>query len=256
MAVKSAARVMDVLDILQVHPQGLSLQELSDRLNIPKSSMHELLSTMLERKYLIQSEMKRYTLGFKVIELGLASLDSVNVYQIAKQHMAILVAKIEETVFLAVPSDDEIVYVNKLDCSRSIRTNTILGCRKPMHCTALGKSLLAYSPMSEVERVVHKKGLLAHTTRTITDYNTLILELQKVRQNGIAYDNQEIEEGLSCIAAPIFDYGGRVIAAISVAGPTERIEQRKEEISSLMRDHAEQISAEMGFSTGRNIPLL
>ncbi len=252
MAVKSAARVMDVLDVLQTHPEGMTLQVLSETLDIPKSSMHELLSTMVERKYLIQSEYKRYTLGFKVIELGLSSLDRVNVYQIAKQHMPALVAKIEETVFMAVSSDDEIVYVNKLDCSRSVRTNTYLGCRKPMHCTALGKSILAFMSASELEKVVHRKGLPARTTRTITDYTTLIQELDKIRQQGVAYDNQEIEEGLSCVAAPIFDYSGRVVAAISTAGPTERIEQRKEEITVLLREHAEQISAEMGYRSARN----
>lgn len=251
MTVKSAARVMDVLDILQAYQEGLTLQELSDRLNIPKSSMHELLSTMIERQYLVQTELKKYTMGFRVIELGLASLDRVNVYQIAKPHMVILADKIEETVFLAVPSDDEIVYVNKLDCSRSIRTNTTLGCRKPMHCTALGKSFLAFSPKSEVERVVHRKGLPSHTARTITDYTILLSELEKIKRTGVAYDDQEIEEGLSCIAAPIFDYSGRVIAAISVAGPTERVELRKDEISLLMREHAGQISAELGFRIRR-----
>lgn len=252
MTVKSAARVMDVLDLLEGHSDGMTLQELSEDLDIPKSSMHGLLSTMVERKYLIQSEYKRYTLGFKVIELGLSTLDRVNVYQIAKQHMPILVDKIEETVFLAVSSDDEIVYVNKLDCSRSVRTNTYLGCRKPMHCTALGKSFLAFMEPAAVEKVVHHKGLSAHTTRTITDYATLLKELDKVREQGVAFDDQEIEDGLSCIAAPIFDYSGRVIAAMSTAGPTERIESRKQEIAVLILQAAEQISTEMGFS-GRNI---
>ena len=247
MAVKSAARVMDVLDLLREHPDGMTLQELCNELEIPKSSMHELLYTMNERNYLIQSESKKYSLGFKLIELGLASLDKVNVYQVAKQHMLKLVNLLEETVFMAVCVDDEIVYVNKMECSRSVRTNVILGGHKPMHCTALGKSFLANISSKEVERVVHRKGLPAFTSRTITDFKILLKELEHVRQRGIAYDNQEIEVGLTCVASPIFDYSGKVIAAISLAGPTERIEQRKHEIEPLLRQNALQVSVEMGY---------
>ncbi len=247
MTVKSAARVMDVLDVLRDYPDGLSLQELCNQMDIPKSSMHELLYTMTERNYLVQTENKKYSLGFKLIELGLASLDKVNVYQIAKQHMVKLVDLIEETVFMSVCVDDEIVYVNRMDCSRSVRTNVTLGDHKPMHCTALGKSFLAYMSSQEVERVVQRKGLSAFTSRTITDYKVLVKELENVRARGIACDNQEIEEGLTCIACPIFDYSGKVIAAISVAGPTDRMEQRKQEVEKMLQEHSLQISAEMGF---------
>lgn len=247
MTVKSAARVMDVLDVLRDYPDGLSLQELCNQMDIPKSSMHELLYTMTERNYLVQTENKKYSLGFKLIELGLASLDKVNVYQIAKQHMVKLVDLIEETVFMSVCVDDEIVYVNRMDCSRSVRTNVTLGDHKPMHCTALGKSFLAYMSSQEVERVVQRKGLPAFTSRTITDYKVLVKELENVRARGIACDNQEIEEGLTCIACPIFDYSGKVIAAISVAGPTDRMEQRKQEVEKMLQEHSLQISAEMGF---------
>jgi len=246
-AVKSAARVMDVLDVLRNYPDGMTLQELCNELVIPKSSMHELLYTMTERNYLNQSENKKYSIGFKLIELGLSSLDRVDVYQNSKKYMVKLVDLLEETVFMAVCVDDEIVYINKLDCSRSVRTNVTLGDHKPMHCTALGKSLLAYSSATEIERVVHRRGLPSFTSRTITDYKTLLKELDSVRQRGVAYDNQEIEGGLSCIACPIFDYHGRVVAAISVAGPTERIELKKQEIESYMLEYSLQISAEFGY---------
>lgn len=253
MTVKSAARVMDVLDVLRYYPDGMTLQELCNELDIPKSSMHELVHTMTERNYLNQSENKKYCMGFKLIELGLSSLDRVNVYQNAKQHMVKLVDLLEETVFMAVCVDDEIVYINKLDCSRSVRTNVTLGDHKPMHCTALGKCFLAFMSATEIERVVHRRGLPAYTSRTITDYNILLKELESVRQRGAAYDNQEIEEGLTCIACPIFDYHGRVLAAISVAGPTERIDLRKQEIESYMLEHSLQISAEFGYRPRRGI---
>ena len=251
MTVKSAARVMDVLDLLRDFPDGMTLQELCNELDIPKSSMHELLYTMTERDYLMQSENKKYTLGFKLIELGLASLDKVDVYQIAKQHMVKLVDEIEETVFLAVCVDDEIVYVNKMDCSRSVRTNVTLGDHKPMHCTALGKSFLAHMSAHEVERVVHRKGLPAFTSRTITDYKILLKELETVFQSGVAHDNQEIEVGLSCVACPIYNHSGKVIAAISVAGPTERIEQRMQEIEASLKEHSLLISAQLGYRSGK-----
>ena len=247
MAVKSAARVMDVLDVLRNHPNGMTLQELCNKLDIPKSSMHELLYTMTERNYLNQSENKKYSIGFKLIELGLSTLARVNVYQNAKQYMLKLVGLLEETVFMAVCVDDEIVYINKLDCSRSVRTTVTLGDHKPMHCTALGKSFLAFLSATEIDRVVHRSGLPAFTSRTITDYKILLKELEGVRQRGVAYDNQEIEEGLSCIACPIFDYYGLVVAAISVAGPTERMELRKQEIESYLLEHSLQISAELGY---------
>lgn len=247
MAVKSAARVMDVLDVLRKYSDGMTLQELCNELDIPKSSMHELLHTMTERHYLNQSENKKYSLGFKLIELGLSSLERVNVYKNAKRYMVKMVDLLEETVFLAVCVDDEIIYIDKLDCSRSVRTNVTLGDHKPMHCTALGKSFLAFSSAAEIERIVKRRGLPAFTSRTITDYKTLLKELERVRHRGIAYDNQEIEEGLTCIACPIFDYHGRVVAAISVAGPSERIELRKQEIESYMLEHSLQISAEFGY---------
>jgi len=247
MAVKSAARVMDVLDVLRNHPDGMTLQELCNELNIPKSSMHEILHTMTERNYLNQSENKRYSTGFKLIELGLSSLDRINVYQSAKQYMVKLVELFEETAFMAVCVDDEMVYINKLDCSRSVRTTVTLGDHKPMHCTSLGKSFLAFKSETEVERIVQRKGLPAYTSQTITNYERLLKELESVRQRGVACDNQEIEWGLTCIACPIFDYHGRVVAAISVAGPSLRIELRKKEIESALIEHSLQISAEFGY---------
>ncbi|HBW38935.1 IclR family transcriptional regulator [Desulfosporosinus sp. BICA1-9] len=247
MTVKSAARVMEVMDVLRNYPDGLTFHELCNELDIPKSSMHELLSTMIERNYLSQSENKKYCLGFKLIELGLSSLERVNVYQNAKKYMVKLVDLIEETVFMAVCVDDEIVYINKLDCSRSIRTNVTLGDHKPMHCTALGKSFLAFMPVPEIERIVIRRGLPTFTSQTITDHKILLKELESVRQRGVAYDNQEIEEGLTCIACPIFDYHGRVVAAISVAAPTERMELRKKEIEAYLLEHTLQLSAEFGY---------
>ena len=248
MTVKSAARVMEVLDVLRNYPDGMTFQELCNELDIPKSSMHELLSTMTERNYLNQSlENKKYSLGFKLIELGLSSLERVNVYQNAKKYMVKLVDLLEETVFMAVCTDDEIVYINKLDCTRSVRTNVTLGDHKPMHCTALGKSFLAFLSAKEVERIVNRRGLPAFTSRTITDYKILLRELESVRQRGVAYDHQEIEVGLTCIACPIFDYHGRVVAAISVAGPTERLEQRMQEIESCLLEYTQLISVEFGY---------
>ncbi|HZK55273.1 MAG TPA: IclR family transcriptional regulator [Desulfosporosinus sp.] len=247
MAVKSATRVMDVLDILRNHWVGMTLQELCNELDIPKSSMHELLYTMTERNYLNRSENKKYTMGFKLIELGLSSLDRVDVYQNAKQHMVKLVDLLEETVFMAVCVDDEIAYINKSNCSRSVRTNVILGDHKPMHCTALGKIFLAFMSPLEIERIVSRRGLPTLTSRTITDYQTLLKELNDVRQRGVAYENQEIEEGLTCIACPIFDYHGRVVAGISVGGQTERIEPRKQEIGAYLQEHTLQISTEFGY---------
>jgi DNA-binding IclR family transcriptional regulator len=250
MSVKSAERVIKILELLSRFPDGMTVKEISNALSYPQSSTFNLVQTMAHHQFLVQNASKKYKLGPKLIQIGTRARESLDVHTEAHPYLVQLMNRVEETVFMAVLSGDEMVYVAKIDNNRSIRTSAQIGSSKPLYCTGLGKAFLSFLPVEERERLLAKTQWFPVTRRTITDADELRKQLLEFRRLGYAIDDEESEEGLFCLAAPVFDANRRLIAAISVAGPRERMHKRKDEIIRCLMETAAHISERMG-----NIPL-
>jgi DNA-binding IclR family transcriptional regulator len=222
-SVKSAARVLDVLDILSGHPGGLSFTELMKMLAIPKSSMHGLLTLMRERGYLDHDASGRsYTLGIRAWENGQAYLRHRDLAREAHASMCSIVDTLNETVQLAILDDLEVVYLARVDCSHPVRLASQVGARLPAYATGLGKALLANLPDQDLIGRLRNRALTAFTESTITKPVALLQAMRSIQERGYATDNEEYTPGLRCVAVPIRDRYGHDTAALSVAIPLMR----------------------------------
>jgi DNA-binding IclR family transcriptional regulator len=219
---KSAGRALDILEALSQERSGLTFTDLINRLEFPKSSLHELLSLLNERRFIdIDSESRKYTLGIKVWEVGQAFVRHREIVDIAMDEMEKIVATINETVQLAILDRADNVYLAKVDCTHPLRIQTDVGKRFPSHATALGKVLLAHLPKDEAGRRLSGVTLTKMTPRTITDHDELMRVLGRTRSQAFGIDWEEGMDGLRCVAVPIRDHSG-VVAAISTSVPVFR----------------------------------
>lgn len=222
-SVKSAERVLDIIETLVQEPAGLSFTALLRALQIPKSSLHELLDVLTRRGYIaLDSDTRIYTLGLHLWESGQAYLQQHDLIGEARPVMDEIVRVLNETVQLAVLDGIENVYLAKVDCTHPVRLQSEVGRRLYAHATGLGKVLLAHLPPEELMRRLDGRTLPQFTTTTITTISALLAELVVIRQNGFALDNEEYTPGLRCVAVPISDHSGRTIAAMSVSIPMLR----------------------------------
>lgn len=247
MSVKSAVRVFEIMECLATVDEGLTVKDISDQLQLPQSSTFNLVQTMVESGYLVQTANKRYKLGPKFIYIGTRALKSFHLPTEAKPHLERLMKEVEETVFMAVLSGDELVYIAKVDSNRSIKTSAEIGSRKPLYCTGLGKALLSFLPKDQREEILEKIELKAITPKTVIDRAELIHQLDQSKRRGFAIDDEENEEGLYCFAAPIYNADGEIEAAISVAGPKERIKRNESETLTHLLETSKTISESLGY---------
>lgn len=252
-SVKSAERALDVIDFLSFSENGATLMDLSNHLEIPKSSMSQLLSTMLSKNYLFKSEGNLYKLGHKLIIAGNRARTTNDIYSASHTILRDTVQKTGETVFLAIRSDTEIIYLAKVDSERSARTTAQPGMRKPLHCTGLGKSFLSFEDENIRNEIFEKIVLDAHTPNTITDLDELKIRTTEYRNQGYSIDDEENDIGVYCVASPIFNDQGQMIAAISCAGSKPRMLDKKSEVIETITNAASQISISQGFDGGEQI---
>lgn len=248
MGVKSAERVLEIFELLKDYPDGLTSKEISMELGYAGSSTFGLVKTLSEHGYLLEGENKRYMLGAKLIQLGAYASSYLDLNKIAVQPLKQMMEKLQETVFMAVLSGEEIVYVAKVDNYRSISTNARLGGRKPIYCTGLGKAFLTFLPKRERDEIISRIHFVPMTKNTITNREELYQQLEVFRGQGYAVDNEEIEVGLWCAAAPVFGSSGRMEAAVSVSGPTARMLENREEIVDTLLKVTEDLSRKLGYT--------
>lgn len=248
MSVKSAERVLRVFELLAHHTDGLTIKEISQKLVFPQSSTSNLVRTLFHEGYLNQDSLKRYKLGPKLIQIGTVAMESLDISSLGKPYLRKLMEEVQETVFMTVLTGKELVYVAKIDSDRSIRTTAQPGYRKPLYCTGLGKAFLAFLPEVERKVMLDEVDLIPITKNTITDREQLEEQLEAFTKLGYSIDDEENEEGLFCLAAPVFGADRKIQAAISVAGPKERMLSRKELIVEKLLQTARKISKSIGYS--------
>lgn len=217
--VKSADRVVDILELLAEDPQGLTVSQISARLGIARSSAHGLVHTLRRRGYLTQGGVpKRLQLGARLIQLGLNVSDRLELRSAARPTLERLVADTNETALLVVPDRGELLYIDKIvSDSSDVRTDPRMSARRPLHSTSLGKALLAAVDDASARAVLGRVGTPPVTNFTIADPGVLLADLAKTRRRGYAVDRQEAFLGVCCVGAPIRDYTGRPIGSISLS---------------------------------------
>jgi IclR family KDG regulon transcriptional repressor len=246
--VQSVERAIKILEELAVEKEGLGVTELSHRVDLHKSTVHRMLTTLLNLGYVEQNTVsERYRLGMKLLFLGGAILERMDIRHEAHDLLEELSEIVNEAVHLVVPDGFRAIYIDKLDSNKTIRMYSQIGRIAPLHASAVGKAILAFSGQGFVDEVI-KRGLSKYTPKTITKPQELLMHLKMIKEHGYAVDDEENEEGIRCIGAPVFDYTGKVIGAISVSGPTVTvIKEKVEQIAENVMECAKKISLRMGW---------
>jgi DNA-binding IclR family transcriptional regulator len=222
-SVATAVRLLKAFSEQQVE---IGISDLAKRLGVAKSTVHRLAVTLVADGMLEQnSDSGKYRLGIALFRLGSLVRRRMTVSNEARPLLRELREKVNETVHLAVLDGHEIMYVYNLESTQAIRMRSDVGVRKPAYCTAEGQAILAFQPDDVVDDVV-RAGLPARTPQTITDGDMLRRLLDGVRQRGCAIEDEESEIGMRCIAAPVRNDGGEVVAAIGIAGPVSRLTRK------------------------------
>jgi len=246
-------RSFAILNALAAAGRDASLVELAGRVNLHKSTVHRLLM-ILESYRIVERNPQtgRYHLGLRLFELGTIAIGSFNVRERARRHLERVVFEVDETVHLCVLDAGEVLYLEKIEPSRSVRMSSRIGRRNPAHCTGVGKAMLAYLPEGDVEEILRRHGLARLTSNTITTPAELKVELQAIRERGYSVDNEEVEEGVRCVGAPVLDHTGRPLAAISVSAPAFRLPMEKiPVVAASVTRAAQDLSRECGFRGSR-----
>lgn len=228
--VQSIDRLFDIVEALSNAPRGMALSDLSAAVGLHTSTTHRLLAALVARGYVQKDiESGKYRLTMRLFEVGSRAVGGMNIVSLARPYLEHLAATTHEAIHLVVRDGDEVVYLYKENMGDStVRMASFVGLRNPMYCTAVGKSILSCLPEAEVAAIWQRTVITRFTPHTIVDYADLIAELVKARQNGWAADREEHELGVSCIAAPLLDFHGAPLGAISVSLPTARLSAERE----------------------------
>jgi IclR family KDG regulon transcriptional repressor len=251
--VQSIERAALILDTLGQKPQGASLRDLSAEVALPKGTTHRLLSTLVYFGYARQDLTTRdYLLGFRLVELGNRLLNQLDLRTEAKPLLAELGRRAKETVHLVILDQNEVLYIDKVESDENpggLRMASRIGSRTQAHSCAVGKVLLADLSDDQLDEYIKQQGLPKLTERTLTDPAQLKEHLEVVRTQGYAVDDEENEQGIRCVAAPIRNESGRVIAATSISGPAIRItrERIRDTLQRDIMETAASISKRLGF---------
>ncbi len=242
-------RTFDILEMfLDADDRGLTATDIVDDTRLPRTTVHELLVTMVARKYLRRdADTGRYHLGITVFQLGNSFADRLDLISVGQRVTQSLAAQCDETVNFGILDEETIVYLCKVESTKAVRTISRTGGRLPASCTAIGKAMLAYLPEPELSALAHRDTLPALTSQSITDPVRLVAELEQVRASGVAYEYGESNPDVSCVAAPVRDHRGSVIAAISISVPDMRWKARStDEWANLVRGGARAFGLETG----------
>lgn len=247
----SVSSVMKVFGILQAlgEERDHGITELSQRVMMSKSTVYRFLQTMKSLGYVAQEgESEKYSLTLKLFELGARALQNVDLIRSADVEMRELSRLTKETIHLGALEEDSIVYIHKIDSLYNLRMYSRIGRRNPLHTTAIGKVLLAWRDRSEVQDILREVEFRRSTANTIVTADALLTVLDQVKIQGFGEDNEEQEEGLRCIAVPVFDRFGVIIAGLSISFPTIRFsEDAKNEYVAMLHRAARNLSEQMGY---------
>jgi IclR family transcriptional regulator, KDG regulon repressor len=248
--IKSLVKTLHLLKLFSSQRNLWTAEDMVSALGYHKSSVQRILTTLEKEGFLSKVTPRRseYRLGPDILFLGNVAEMNLDLRSVARPVMVELVNRTRETCYLCVADRHQCLYVEKVECSQPVRIINAVGQRNPMHCTGVGKALLSGMDSEEIDQVIAARGLKVYTPNTITRPKRLMHELEAVRRTGVAFDNEELDLGIKCVAAPIKNTSGRVVASLSLSGPAQRftpaaVQRLAEEVQA----GAGEISRILGF---------
>jgi len=247
MILSSLDKSLTLIEVMSKHPSGLSLSELTGLLGYPNSTLHHILSTLRSHDYVIQDpKTKKYSLGFRLLTIGKSILDNMDIRRIAQPHLRRLFELSNETVHLAILRNGMVVYIDKIEKQGGLSLATYIGYATQPHAAAGGKVMLSELSHKAVRDMYGNRPLQRFAQNTVTDMDQLFRELETIRKQGYAIDDEEYYEGVRCIAAPV-RAGGEIAASVSITGSifTMTMEKIQNELRPLIVETTGKISSEM-----------
>jgi DNA-binding IclR family transcriptional regulator len=242
-------RALGMLEYVAQEPEGLSNAEISRKLEIPKSSASYILRTLEKQGYLTRdAQTGKYRVGLKILSLSRGALSGIDVREVALPIMRHLMEKTNLTCHLAILDGAEAVYIEKVEPQGFIRMDTWVGRRMLVHATSVGKALVAYIPAERLEKIIAERPMEKRTPKTITTLGRLTKELEKVRTQGYAVDDEENNLGARCLGAPVFNQRGEIEASLGLSGTINQVNaQTIPRIVEALKDAARHLSMQLGY---------
>jgi IclR family transcriptional regulator, KDG regulon repressor len=247
--IQAVDRALRILDLFDEHETELKITDISERMHLHKSTVHSLLKTLQVHGYIDQNpENGRYKLGMKLFERGNFVIHGLDIRKIAKSYLMELSIKTGQTTHLVILDGTEGVYIDKVEGPMATILYSRIGKRISVHCSAVGKALIAFKSPQELKKILKDYVYHVQTQNTITNEAQFLAELSIISERGYSIDNQENEPGVRCAAVPIRDHTGQVIAAISISTLITQVnDEELDKFISLLKKDAEEISQKMGF---------
>lgn len=242
-------KVLSIFDLLDRSPDGLQLRAIAEQTKLNKSTTYRFLAHLEKDGYLVRESSGAYLLGPRLVHLGSGSTYQSTIRRISRPILETLWHESGETVNLGVLAGRDVLYLDVLESPHDFRLVSKIGMRRPMHCTGLGKAILAWQPAGLRDELLSNAKLQKLTPHSITRSAEMVAQLGRIRRLGYAVDNEEAELGARCVAAPVFDSSGLIVAGISVSGPVIRMSRsRTAEIAKAVKRAALKISRQLGHS--------
>ena len=245
---RTTQRTVEILKLISKTPQGATLDDLCEKLDLPKTSAYDIVTTLAEMGMVnvTRGQKQNYTIGLMAYRIGVNYTNNLDFIGIIEPVLKAFSKEVGKTVFFGIPSDHHVVYICKFEPENPIITTATVGSKNPMYCTSLGKVILAYSGEEAREQMINRLKFTQFTERTVRNRGQLLEELKKVRERGYAFDAREMEEHMQCVGAPVFDRDGNVLGAISISSlykPSEDYEA----LGKLVSQKGMEVSRLLGF---------
>lgn len=248
--IQSVTNALDLLEEFRGEETELGVTELSKRLALHKNNVFRLLATLESRGYMEQNRLTgNYRLGLRVLELGQVFIKHMGLLKMARPVLEEIVEKCNETAYLGLIRDNRVVYVDAVEANRPVRVVSRVGGGLPVYASAIGKVQIAFETADERERALGTGTLTPFTPNTIVDRQKLAAHLEDVQKQGYALDDEEYDDGIRCVGVPVHDYTRRVIAGLSISGPSYRFseERLQNELIPLAQNAGKILSRRLGY---------
>lgn len=245
---RTTQRTVEILKLISKNPDGTTLDELCEKLNLPKTSAYDIVTTLAEMSMVnvTRGQKQNYTIGLMAYRIGINYTNNLDFIGMIEPLLKIFSKEVGKTVFFGIPYDHHVVYICKFEPENPIITTATVGSKNPMYCTSLGKVILAYIGDDRRDQMMNRIRFTKYTDRTIKNKEQLLLELERVKERGYAFDAREMEEHMQCVGAPVFDQDGKVIGAISVSSLYKPAEDY-EALGKLVMNKGLEVSQLLGF---------
>lgn len=247
--IQSISRALEILELFDENHRSFSIKEISTKLDLNKSTIHSILKTLKHYGYIMQvQDTAEYALGWRLYERGNLLMNQVEIKPVAHKYLMKLNHLTNETVHLVTRVDREAIYIDKINGNNTLVIYSRIGKKVPLHCSAVGKVLTAYLEQDQFENIFKYYEFKPATANTILTHEAFLSEIEKVREQGYAVDNEENEAGIYCMAMPVYDYTQKVVAAISISSPLVNFtEEKKREILTYLKQCTSDLSNELGY---------